>query len=109
MSELKPCPFCGGKVEVLQYDGYIAVFCKNCNAQIFNDEFDDEKVINSWNTRAPILHWRSAAEKPEENKEVMIDIGYNCIEIIIYWEENIEYWKQVERWLPLSEVLEVIK
>jgi len=117
MIELKPCPFCGNKPNIniiSQWVGdvfYRECFYVKCNKCKIESKILTcrEDAVSDWNTRSPILKWRSAAEKPEENKEVMIDIGYNCIEIIIYWEENIEYWKQVERWVPLSEVLAVIK
>lgn len=67
MSELKPCPFCGGDADLdwcaatdiggsLVQTGY--VYCTNakCDATIditsIDDEFSDCDLINKWNTRA---------------------------------------------------------
>ena len=65
MSELKPCPFCGGEAEILGgpenwtptfYDpdsggGPIAVSCKTCACGLhFFDDY--EEAITAWNRRA---------------------------------------------------------
>lgn len=42
MSELKPCPFCGGKNELKQERGYVDVCCALIGSTISIDE---------WNTR----------------------------------------------------------
>ena len=50
--ELKPCPFCGGKAEMLgEDDGMYQVVCPNCAANI--DNYDDEKEVaaKKWNKR----------------------------------------------------------
>jgi len=70
MTEIKPCPFCGGTtVECLQYDedgDYAAIFCrkKECHASgppvdaiHGEDEDDDEemsynKALEAWNLRS---------------------------------------------------------
>lgn len=50
MSELKPCPFCGGKAE-LYYDRNLwSVECSDCRTQS-GVNVTEEKVINAWNTR----------------------------------------------------------
>ena len=57
MSELKPCPFCGGKAFVsarLPYFGgqkTVAVVCENCNASSKN-KVKEKDAIESWNRRA---------------------------------------------------------
>ena len=51
MSELKPCPFCGGIPAVVE-DGYkaIAVHCFNCGADITAES--EKKARAAWNRRA---------------------------------------------------------
>lgn len=53
MSELKPCPFCGGEAELYASpakDGWNYVFCKKC--QTAGDNYDTEaEAIEAWNTR----------------------------------------------------------
>ena len=56
MTELKPCPFCGGKAFVsakLPYFGErftLAVVCEKCNASSKHKNFEDE-AIEAWNRR----------------------------------------------------------
>lgn len=43
--ELKPCPFCGGKVYMAQnYLGQIYVHCPNCGACVWGKVTDDWRV-----------------------------------------------------------------
>jgi len=58
MSELKRCPFCGGKgvLQEHRFQGYkpnlYGVVCLNCSAQT-NQFFSHEKIaIRAWNRRA---------------------------------------------------------
>lgn len=45
MSELKPCPFCGGEAEAVhEIDGFWTVECVKCGALVDG--------IEAWNTRA---------------------------------------------------------
>jgi len=54
VSELKPCPFCGGKVELENHraypDTFYSILCKGC---IFRTEWiaPKERVIEAWNRR----------------------------------------------------------
>ena len=53
MSELKPCPFCGGEAELMvgKYYGTKWVECKTCHAE--SDAFDTRaEAIDAWNRRA---------------------------------------------------------
>ena len=53
MSELKPCPFCGGEAEYIQEGCVIGrVRCKECRISqtLLGTK---EEVIGDWNTRTP--------------------------------------------------------
>jgi len=51
MSELKPCPFCGGEAEYgLTFAGE-EVYCKKCHAAMPRIS-TKEQAIEAWNTRA---------------------------------------------------------
>ena len=55
MSELKPCPFCGGKAEVRMFTStLIFVQCKSClsGTSAFSSEHEAVKV---WNRRYTVL------------------------------------------------------
>lgn len=70
MSELKCCPFCGGKVAISdeKIDATREVYnfhCHNCDMVTFYDfPNDKEKAIETWNTRKPM---DNIVEKLEEN------------------------------------------
>lgn len=56
MKELKPCPFCGGKVKIINIDpndAYYMVQCrnKNCNAATCFGEINKEEIKTMWNRR----------------------------------------------------------
>ena len=62
MSELKPCPFCGGKAEVKKSMfgnnlGYALIACKSCGAsskdfKLSLDFCAVEEATKAWNRRA---------------------------------------------------------
>ncbi len=70
MSELKPCPFCGGEAELCQSqdDGkYYSVFCKTdrCGANVGEDFYmEPDELIKQWNTR-----------HIEEKAEALLDLA----------------------------------
>ena len=61
MTELKPCPFCGGEAIIVNeatrknvYEEAIkgtATGCRNCGCQMFNR--NRELAIKAWNKRVP--------------------------------------------------------
>lgn len=58
MEELKPCPFCGGKAQLITIGSgglwdHNAVECEKCNIRVFaQDPEEEEPVIECWNKRA---------------------------------------------------------
>ena len=54
MSELKPCPFCGGEAEpnVLntRREKYYSIWCKKCDAGITHYHTEEE-ALKFWNQR----------------------------------------------------------
>lgn len=65
---LKPCPFCGGKAEVIHIgngpnEGGSCVSCSNCLASS-NLEFGfKENFRNNWNRRADLAHPSQAGDE----------------------------------------------
>ena len=57
MSELKPCPFCGGEADHIDtWDCKQRVFCTECGAKIerkhwFEKDSDEFQAFNAWNRR----------------------------------------------------------
>ena len=65
-TELKPCPFCGGKVELMHIDHTnlnkrkFMFVCQRCSAHIFlygygvyvSKDRTEEQAIETWNRRA---------------------------------------------------------
>lgn len=51
--KLKPCPFCGGKGELIvcKPENFNYVKCRKCGACSYGVTADDEQAIRNWNTR----------------------------------------------------------
>lgn len=58
MSELKPCPFCGGKVKLVEGDEAAYIQCMNVSGHraipLTGDNAIADEVVEMWNTRADI-------------------------------------------------------
>ena len=52
MTELKPCPFCGGEAEIFVSDitDRALVYCRGCDAQIKMQQ-NEQEAIEAWNKR----------------------------------------------------------
>lgn len=55
-TELKPCPFCGGRAVLVQVNRKNYVICDDCGAKSFeysqHDDYFDARAIRAWNRRA---------------------------------------------------------
>ena len=71
MTELKPCPFCGGEAEMLtaesMHGGYLfGIMCNDCRSR--GDIYDNEaEAIAAWNSRADYHGYEQAAIEAWEN------------------------------------------
>lgn len=57
MTELKPCPFCGGEAEVVEiHPGMLRIVCNSCLARSgwLPDGATRGEAIEAWNTRQPL-------------------------------------------------------
>lgn len=57
MTELRPCPFCGGKVKLVTdltqtKDPVYCFECEDCGVLVYMDDLNDkDKSIKAWNNR----------------------------------------------------------
>ena len=61
MSELKPCPFCGGEayMETHRFNNLpdtFSVRCKHCKVQTYSFYNTEQEALNAWNRRADTPH-----------------------------------------------------
>lgn len=75
MTELKPCPFCGGEVNVHSGSDafsspFFEIYCPQCYTSmrwyinvLESDEHNKEGIIQRWNTRASNWHTGTPTEK----------------------------------------------
>ena len=78
MTELLPCPFCGGEAEITYVCGEYAVMCKSCKGSSdFNT--NTSKSISRWNTRVYPKEVQKAIERDKPRNPVRPK-GYSNIE-----------------------------
>jgi len=91
MTELKPCPFCGGEAETLtaesMYGGYLfSIMCNDCCSR--GDIYDTEaEAIEAWNTRAVETCSVVASYSPSDmNEDDEWYFAFSCGHEL-YWDE----------------------
>ena len=128
MTELKPCPFCGGEVTVARYDNWWSVIAKgtdpkiSCRCRVFmeselfhNDaekERAKENLIETWNTRPNPWHTGTPTEegnyiahlriKSRDGEFIEYDMTCN-LEVLLNYircqDESEENYLMVKGWL----------
>ena len=112
MPELKPCPFCGGKAEIVFMSEKFTVSCASggCMANIAWCP-DEEKAARAWNRRAS--DWIPCSERlPEDGERILICVHLashesvqldTCIEDggYMYLDSGYSFGKEVTHWMPL--------
>lgn len=121
MRELKPCPFCGGKVHLetdlaQTKDPVFCFICDNCGAIIYMDDLIDEnESIEAWNTRAN--PW-CTGEPTEEGWYLIAFLGANkrieyasAVWCYNEWDAHcrILAWQRIEPYKEASPKLEHVK
>ena len=78
MSELKPCPFCGGEVgiedvcDIDWMDSCFMVRCEKCTASVMAETSDG--AITAWNAHSD--GWIPCSERlPEDGQKVLVAFG----------------------------------
>lgn len=52
MTELKPCPFCGGNAVVMNMGYPHWIYCEKCGAKVHGGVFGDVSAsVDAWNRR----------------------------------------------------------
>lgn len=54
MPELKPCPFCGRDVYILEEGDYVEISCDTCGIAMSRDSYDE--LEEAWNQRVKDGH-----------------------------------------------------
>ena len=87
MSELKPCPFCGGKPNKMhEHNNHALDVIVWCGCESMRDV--DYMRVNEWNARAPQSEWISV-EDDESNVPSITDEGCSCLVDVIANGERI--------------------
>lgn len=51
-SELRPCPFCGGKAKKMDMGYPHCIYCTDCGAKVHGGTSDEADSVEAWNRRA---------------------------------------------------------
>jgi Lar family restriction alleviation protein len=97
--ELKPCPFCGARIQSYTINDHYEdfVYCDNCGAQGPND-VNKAEATRMWNMRRP--EDALTAELSEAREMLTEQEG-----LARAAEERIEALEETTRWIPVTENL----
>lgn len=120
-NELKPCPFCGGEVNIGLQVGLESgkscfyIYCENCDLGFSKGDAERDELATEWNTRAETeakSHWRKyPEEKPLIDDEyiVLLESG-KAVTTAFYFVLNDNFAKLsdmsttfITHWQPLPE------
>ena len=113
MSELKPCPYCGGDAEVYETIKGYTVMCSNGECvELQTSDWTMSKAVSLWNTRTPQSEWISVDDRlPSEDVPVIcysndIVTGWQVVLFVSdsFWMESstgAPYPAIVTHWMPL--------
>lgn len=75
MTDLKPCPFCGGETSIRYYKDKYSYYveCNHCMACSGYSSFEDG-AVKKWNTRQPAIDWKPIEELTENEIKPGMDI-----------------------------------
>lgn len=117
MSELKPCPFCGG-TKICTEKGINLNYCDNCSAESNVEHWNNRPIEDALNRRIAELeaaqHWIPVEERlPEDWTMVLFTNGvirgigqFDKEGFYDYWCEH-SFDKPVTHWMPLPNLPEV--
>jgi Lar family restriction alleviation protein len=93
-SELKNCPFCGGKTERTNFTrqttcvDYSTFECITCGASV--SSLDSPHGADAWNRRAS--PWRPIAEAPKDGTWLLVrgmnTVGQPMIPLVVSWNDG---------------------
>ena len=111
VSNLLPCPFCGGDVVEEKVQWNIAqALCTDCNEVWGTCGSEYEGRFDKWNVRKDQL--AANKSKPEDSKNYQVAFGNNLGAIIKITDNKIEIEKAIDGWgdpimLSQIEIIEI--
>jgi len=110
MSEILPCPFCGGAAEIIDIDdgdnsGGSCIGCSECQAS-GNVEFGrKENFVGNWNRRQSVPVWQPIETAPKDGSTIIVAAYCDETSTVgeAYWPEAGEWFWWHSQEYPLSE------